>query len=107
MGGEHVLSVARTVDPSRHRTLNCISLAVIIRNILSKRSFEEWHFVIPLLESIMANWTLALCHIDTVLHSNVMQCLIPSESWQLVTFSELVSQVECPNSPLLRLSFTS
>ena len=81
MRGKHVLAVARTVYPSCNRALHSISLAVIIRDILGKRSFEEWYFVISLLEAVMADWTFAFCHVYAVLHRDVVEGLVPSEGW--------------------------
>ena len=107
MRGEHVLTVAGTVDPSLHGTLHRVNLAVIIRDILGERSLEEGHFVVSPFEAVMADWAFALSHVDAVLHRNVVQGLVPSEGWQLVSFSELVSEIEGPNAPLLRLAFPS
>ena len=94
VGREHVLAMSRTVDPSLHSTLDCISMTIVIGNVLSEGSLEEGDHIVALLEAVVADWALTLRHVHTVRHCDIVQFLVPSERWQLVTGSELVREIE-------------
>ena len=98
---KHILPVSRALDPTRDSTLHSIGLSHIVGHILSKAPLVERNFSTAIIEAIVAYWHFTISHGDAVLHSDVMQLLIPRESRQRVPLPELISQIKCPNTPLL------
>ena len=99
--GKHVLAVAWAIDPAFYSNIDCVSMTVIVSNILSERALEERDPFRPISEPIMANWARACRHVLTVFHREIMQRLVPSQSWEAVLLSELVRQLKGSNPPLL------
>ena len=104
---EHILSMSGWVDPPCYGALNGIILTHVISDILRERSLEEGNFFATLWEAFMAHWDFSESHRLRVLHSNVVEGLVPWESWQLHTLAELVGQIQRSDTPLLRLTFAS
>ena len=77
MRRQHICPMARTIDPSCHGTLDTIYLPVIVGHILGEAPLEKWHFLTSNIEVGMTNRYFTVCHGDTVLHRDVVQCLIP------------------------------
>ena len=77
MRRQHICPMARTIDPSCHGTLDTIYLPVIVGHILGEAPLEKWHFLTSNIEVGMAYRYFTVCHGDTVLHRDVVQCLIP------------------------------
>ena len=77
MRRQHICPMARTIDPSCHGTLDTIYLSIIVGHILGEAPLEKWHFLTSNIEVGMTYRYFSVCHGDTVLHRDVVQCLIP------------------------------
>jgi len=71
-----------TIDPTRHSTLHCIHLSIVVRNVLCEASLEEWHFFASCVEMRVTHWHDTIGHGNAMLHRDVVKWLIPGESWQ-------------------------
>ena len=76
----------------------------IVRYILGEATFEEWNFVVSLIEVSMTDWYFAISHGNAVLHCNVVQGLIPGQNGELVTLSKLICEIKSTDTPLLGLT---
>ena len=103
--GQHIFSMSRTVDPAGHSTLHRVIWSHTIRNIFRKRLFEKLHFIWSLIKTSMTYRDHTIGHCNAMLHCNIVQLLIPWKCRQTtLLLSELIGQIEGPNSPLLWFS---
>ena len=107
IGGQHVFPMAWTVDPTCDSCLDSVSMPRIVSYILGEAALEERYFVISLIEVSMTDRYFAISHGHTMLHRDVMQCLIPGQGRELVTLSELICEIKSTDTPLFGLTSAS
>ena len=93
--------MSRTIDPTCYSTLDRICLSIVVCDIFREASLEERHFLTSDIKICVTDWYHSVSHSHTMLHRNVVKCLVPGEGRELVTLSELISQVQSSDSPLL------
>ena len=71
--------MARTIDPASNGALYSIGMTIVIGNVLSKAALEERNFLASRFKVGMADRYYSICHGHTMLHRDIMQCLIPGE----------------------------
>ena len=81
------------IDPASHCALYRISLSIVICDIFSEASFEERYFGATSIEIRVAYRYDPISHGHTVLHRDIVQCLVPRKCWQRMPLSKLVCQV--------------
>ena len=93
-----------SIDCSPHGIYN----TGIIRYVLSKGLDKKCNLTMPLLKASMTERHFSCSHVDTVTHSDIVQLLVPAQTWFVHFFlPKLICQVQCSYTPLLRKTFTS
>ena len=77
MSRKHIFTMAWTVDPASDGALYSVHLTIVICNILGEASFIERYLSASCSKVSVPNRDDPVGHGDTVLHSNIMQGLIP------------------------------
>ena len=77
MSRKHIFTMAWTVDPASDCTLYSVHLTIVICNILGEASFIERYLGASGSKVSMSDRDDPVGHGDAVLHSDIMQGLIP------------------------------
>ena len=106
--GQHILSMAWTVDPAIDYLSSKIIWVGCVGYIFSEASYLKWDLLHPAVKALVAKGHFLGSHVDGMLHGNIVQSCIPFQHWLFLLFlAKFIGEIQALQADLLTEAITS